>query len=65
MPGREVWVLVYLGSQNNCIKLLVRLVFPDYLSISYDYDTSEQDHMLISFLNYLKLLYYLSSLLVA
>ena len=35
IPGKEEWVLVYLGSQHKCVERPVRPVFPD--SVSYDY----------------------------
>ena len=38
MHGREEWVLVSLGSQHKSTELPVWPVFPDYLSVSYDYD---------------------------
>ena len=38
MHGVEEWVLVYLGSQHKRIEQPVRPVFPDYLSVPYDYD---------------------------
>ena len=31
MPGKEEWVLEYLGSQHKCVEWPVRPVFPDYL----------------------------------
>ena len=31
MPGKEEWVLVWLGSQHKCVERTVRLEFPDYL----------------------------------
>ena len=31
MPGKEEWVLVYLGSQHKCVERPVRPVFPGYL----------------------------------
>ena len=30
IPGKEEWVLVWLGSQHNCVEPPVRPVFPDY-----------------------------------
>ena len=30
MPGKEEWVLVWLGSQHKCVGRPVRPVFPDY-----------------------------------
>ena len=37
MPGKEEWVLVYLGSQYKCVEQPDWPVFPDYLSISCGY----------------------------
>ena len=38
MHGREEWVLVWLGSQHKHVERPVQPVFPDYLSVSCDYD---------------------------
>lgn len=40
MHGKEAWVLVQLGSQNNLVERSFLSVFPDCPSISYDYDES-------------------------
>ena len=37
MPSKEEWVLAQLGSQHKCVDRPVWPVFPDYLSVSYDY----------------------------
>ena len=37
MHTREEWVLVQLSSQHKRIEWPVQPVFPDYLSVSYDY----------------------------
>ena len=50
MPGKEEWALVQLGSQHNCVELPVRPVFPDYLSVSYDYDVTNLLKMHLSIL---------------
>ena len=38
MNGREKWVLVEHGSQHTHVEPPARPVFPDYLSVSCDYD---------------------------
>ena len=38
MPGKDEWVLAQLSSQHKCVERPVRPVFPDYLSVSYDYE---------------------------
>ena len=38
MQARVDWVLVIFGTQVIRKKRPVRPVFPDYLSVSYDYD---------------------------
>ena len=38
IPGKEKCVLVYLGSRHKCLQRIVRPVFPDYLSVSCDYN---------------------------
>ena len=38
------WVLIIFGTQVIKKQGPVRPVFPDYLSISYDYDTTEGLH---------------------
>ena len=40
MPVKEEWVLVQLGSQHKCVERPVRPVFPDFLSVSCDYDSA-------------------------
>ena len=51
MLGREEWVLVELGSQQKCVKRPVRPVFPDYLSVSHDYDYNNNSKELNGFFN--------------
>ena len=40
MQARVDWVLTILGTQVIKKKRPVRPVFPDYLSVAYDYDLS-------------------------
>ena len=39
MFSKEEWDLVQLGSQHNCVERPIWPVFPDYLSVSCDYDS--------------------------
>ena len=53
MQARVDWVLIIFGTQVIKKKRPVRSVFPDYLSVSYDYDIfdwfiSTHPHILIS-----------------
>lgn len=40
--GKEKWVLVLVGSQNNCVEKPVWPMFPDYLLFFCDYDSTNQ-----------------------
>ena len=42
------WVLIILGTQVIKKKRLVRPVFPDYLSVSYDYGFTELVFIFVS-----------------
>ena len=54
------WVLKIFGTQVIKKKQLVRFVFPDYLSVSYDYDWKDPSYI---YLSRYQLIRYLSSVL--
>ena len=45
MQARVDWVLIILGTQLTKEKWTVRPVFPDYLSVSYNYGIIVWNHL--------------------